>query len=345
MANRPRFQKMTTTDGQSVRSNPKKYTGVVAAMITPCSSPGVVDPAATEKLCVELARHGCDGLFITSSTGEAAFLDEDDRRILTTAARKAVTAQTLIYAGISGLGLPQTIRYAKNAAADGADVAVVMAPFLFKISQPELSDYLLRIADASPIPLVLYHHFTMPSAMTAETVARVAEHENIVGVKDTSTDITRIKSLIDATAGMQFSVFQGSQRLFLESMLLGADGMVAALANFVPEIHAKLYQAVRNYDAAAARQYQDYITKLLEAFILPPVKETISALAGSVKLAAKWRGWLECTDVLMPGFKLDDNFRQVLEDHLAALDVPSAAPIVEHRHAPHYVIESRSHVA
>ena len=314
-------------------------------MITPCSSPGVVDSLATEKLCAQLAKHGCDGLFISSSTGESAFLDEEDRRILTTSARKAVTSDTLIYAGVSGLGLQQTIRYAKNAAQDGADVAVVMAPFLFKISQAELIDYLLRIADASPIPLVLYHHSTMPSVMTAETVVRVAEHENIVGIKDTSPEIERIKSLIDATAGMQFSVLQGSQRLFLDSLKLGVDGVVAALGNFVPEVHAELYKAVRTDDHATAKRHQEYIGRFLEVFALPAVRESISSLACSVKLAAKWRGWLDCADVMMPGFKLEEGLQRLMEDLFSALQLPTGPAIVELSPAPHFKADSRSHVA
>ena len=68
-----------------------RYSGVIAAMVTPCSAPGIVDSLATERLCANLAKHGCNGVFIASSTGESLFLDEADRRILTVAARKALT--------------------------------------------------------------------------------------------------------------------------------------------------------------------------------------------------------------------------------------------------------------
>jgi 4-hydroxy-tetrahydrodipicolinate synthase len=318
---------MITTNEQLNLSRQPKYAGVIAAMVSPCSSPGVIDSLATERLCSQLAKHGCGGVFIASSTGESHFLDEDDRRILTVAARKALTPETLIYAGVTGLGLKQSIRYSRNAAQDGADVAVIMAPIMFQISQSELADYLLRIAEASPIPVMLYHHYKTSTPIAVETVVRVAEHQNIVGIKDTSPEIERIRSLLIATAGRPFSVLQGSTKLLMESLTLGANGIVAAMANFAPEIHANLYRAVQSHDDAGAKQQNAYLSKLQEVFQLPSVRESISSLACSIKLAAKYRGWLECADVMMPGFRLDDALQTMVQNHLAVLEVRSGVPI------------------
>ena len=130
----------------------------MAAAITPCSAPGVVDAIAMKRLAAFLTEHGCDGLFVAGSTGELPLLDEDDRRAIIAAACEGVGETATIYAGVSGTGLKQTLRYAKNAAADGAQVAVVMAPFFIKVRQSELLHYFKSLADESPIPVALYHH-------------------------------------------------------------------------------------------------------------------------------------------------------------------------------------------
>ena len=214
-------------------------------------------------------------------------------------------------------------------------MAVVMAPFFFKIGQEELVEYLLRIADASPIPVAIYHHYRMTTPIEVETVARVAKHENIVAVKDTNAEIDRTQSLIEATAGLQFSVLQGSERLLLQSLPRGANGMVAALAGFAPEAFAALYQAVRSHDDATAKQQHAYIMRLLEILLTPAARESISAFAHSIKLAIKSRGWLDCADVMMPGFKTDEAFERSIQNDLLSLTMPTPVPRGELVFPPH----------
>ncbi|MCC6125746.1 MAG: dihydrodipicolinate synthase family protein, partial [Pirellulales bacterium] len=136
----------------------KRYGGVVAAIVAPHKPSGEVDPPAMRRLCRILADCGCHGVFAIGSTGEMPFLDEDDRRALTVAAREGLGTDAALYVGATGLGLKQTIRYAKNAAADGADVAEIMAPMIFQFGQAELAAYTRAVADACPIPLAIYHH-------------------------------------------------------------------------------------------------------------------------------------------------------------------------------------------
>lgn len=310
----------------AIRSAPQpknRFSGVVAAVVTPCQSTGVVDPEAMSRLCGQLAATGCDGLFIAASTGESALLDEDDRRSLTAAAREAVPATTSIYAGVSGMGLKQTIRYARHAAQDGADVAVVMAPFFLKIGQREVVEYVLAIADASPIPVALYHHPRMTTSIGVDTVARVAEHSNIVAIKDTSATIERMESLVRATASSDISILQGNESLVLNSLQLGAHGMVTALAGIVPEWHASLLEAMRRQDIAVAHQYNDRIVQLWQMFRFDEVASSISAFACAIKLALRQRGWLERLDGMLPGFVPDEAFERLIHEHLNQVCLPS----------------------
>jgi 4-hydroxy-tetrahydrodipicolinate synthase len=262
-------------------------------------------------------------LFVAASTGESVLLDEDDRRALTVAAREAAPQTAALYVGVAGLGSKQTIRYARNAAADGADVAVAMAPYFMKMSQGEVAAYFLEIAEASPIPIALYNHPRMTTSIDVETVAQVARHENVVAVKDTSTTVERIQSLIAATRGVEVSILQGNESLAYESLKLGANGMVTALAGVVPEWHAKLLEAVKGNHAAAAHDYHTRIVELWNMFRFEEVSRSISSFACAIKLALRRRGWLDRLDGMLPGFTPDAKFIQLIEEHLTKAGVPT----------------------
>ncbi|MBN2580631.1 MAG: dihydrodipicolinate synthase family protein [Pirellulales bacterium] len=291
------------------------------AIIAPCLPTGEVDPGATRRLCRILTDHGCHGIFVLGSTGEMPFLDEDDRRALTVAAREGVGARATLYVGTTGLGLKQTIRYTKNAAEDGADVAVIMAPMIFKFSQPELAAYTRAAADASPIPLAIYHHKRMPSWYDVETIAELSQHPNIVAVKDTSNDMTRLQRLIDATAGTDFAIFQGHENLFLDSLKIGAGGCVSALANVSPEWHVALYRAHFSGNATEAEIHQRQITALSQIFHHPFSSVSFSYFTYSLKRILQHRGWLEHANGLMPGFQPPTEFDEVILDHVRIMEL------------------------
>jgi len=167
----------------SHKTDVNNYRGVIPAMITPCRAPGVPDRAGMTNLARILVGEGCHGLFVLGSTGELPFLDEDQRCEMVIAAREGAGEKAKIYAGISGTGIKQVIGYANNAARDGADVAIAMAPFFLKLDQAGLYEYITEIADKSSIPIGIYNHLRMPSVFDIETILRLAQHPNIVAMK------------------------------------------------------------------------------------------------------------------------------------------------------------------
>ncbi len=290
------------------------YGGVVAAMLTPCREPGIPDPGGMMRLAHILIEQGCHGLFVLSSTGELPLLDEDQRRVLVAAAREGAGEKAKIYAGISGCGAKQAIRYAGNAEKDGADVAVIMAPFFLKISQEGLIEYIRQIADASPIPVGMYSHFRMPSAFETETIMRLAQHPNIVAIKDTGSDLGRTIELAHKLRGLPISFFQGREPFLYESFTAGAHGCVSALANIAPETHRQLYDAIGKGDIDEARNCQKKIDSLARIFQLDKTKTSFAGFGYSIRKIAQFRGWLDHTDGMMPGFRGDDSFdRQLLD--------------------------------
>ena len=294
------------------------FGGVIAATVTPCKSAGVVDPAAMTRLCRNWVTHGCHGVFVVSSTGEMPLLDERDRAALVAAAAEGVEGRGRLFVGISGTGLNQSIRYAESAAAAGADAAVVMAPFFLHYSQPELVAFVLAIADASPIPVAVYHHLRMPTPFDVDSVARIAEHPNIVAMKDSSADLERMEALVRATAGRSLCLLQGSEPILLRSLRAGAGGMVTALASIAPEVHAELYASQQAGDLERAQQCQDQIERVWRIFSQPLVRQSVSHFTYVLKRTLVFRGWLTNTCGMIPGTDIGPSLDAMILEHLQA---------------------------
>lgn len=293
-------------------NNTDRYVGVIPAMITPCRATGVPDPAGMTTLARALVKAGCHGLFAIGSTGELPFLDEDQRREIVAAARQGADKETALYAGVSGTGIKQVIRYATNAAQDGADVAIVMAPFFLKTDQEGLYAYISEIADNSPIPVGIYNHFRMPSVFETETILRLAQHSNMVAIKDSSAVAERGIELAIALKDKPLALFQGREPFILETMVAGAAGFVTALANIAPEVHRTLYNAILKDDMHTAKEMQEKILSLSRIFALDDVKQSFAHFAYAIRCATQARGWLEHTCGMTPGFKPSPEFKQAV---------------------------------
>lgn len=300
----------------SANGDKPRYAGVVAAMITPCRSAGEVDTDGAARLARIITANGCDGVFVVSSTGESIMLDEHDRRSLIGAARLGCPSEKLLYAGVSGMGPKDIARQAHAAAVEGADVAVVMAPFFVRISQTELRDFVLSLADVSPIPVCFYHHRRMPTPFEIDTIVVLAEHPNVVAMKETSEDLQRVSSIVNATAHTKLALLHGNERLILHTLREGGHGCVSALATVAPEWHRQLLDAWDRRDEARAQRMEQSIIALWQMFALEQTRMSFSHFVYSLKYTAHLRGWLENTDTMVPGFSPSAAFQKLIENHV-----------------------------
>lgn len=312
----------------NVRLDPRTpapdYGGVVAVVPTPCRGQGQVDAPAVERLGRELGNAGCHGIFVLGSTGELTLLDDADRQTLIAAARRGASNRTMLYAGISGHGPKHAIRLAHMAAEEGADAAVLMAPWMLDYGQEELVHYVLTVADASRIPVVLYHHRRMPTAFDIATVARLAEHPKVVGIKDSGVDAGRFAELAELGRRQSFAVMQGCENMMLQGLEQGAAGVVAALACLVPEWLCALFRAHGAGDRPTAAGEQEKIDRLLNALLIERNQESFSYFGHALKCGLKYRGWLDCFDSVMPGFCPDPAVEPAVRRLLAQMGVPPA---------------------
>jgi 4-hydroxy-2-oxoglutarate aldolase len=217
---------------------------------------GDLDRAAFDaNLRVHLA-HGADGVLVAGSSGESALLDDEDRRQLLAWARAAVPADRWLIAGVGSESTRQTIRRAHDARAAGADAVLVISPhyFLKRMTEPALLAHFRAVADASPLPVLLYN---MPAyahlVLSPAFVHAMAEHPNVVGMKDSAGNLPVLAQYLEAQ-GPAFRVLTGNGGTACQALQAGVSGAILAIALYAgPLVHAMVaaFRAGRTDDALA----------------------------------------------------------------------------------------------
>jgi dihydrodipicolinate synthase/N-acetylneuraminate lyase len=190
-------------------------------------------------------------------------------------------------------GAPRVLEQIREAQAAGGQAAVVTAPYYFGWSAEEIERFFARIADESPLPVILYDiPWRTHNPVARDTIVRLSEHPNIIGLKDTTTDAGRFVDLLLTLEGREdFALLQGSEPLALPSLLLGAAGAVFSLANLAPRTSVDLYEACRRGDLAEARRLQRVYNRLFAVFsLLDPGTGSIAGALGGLKVGLELMG-------------------------------------------------------
>jgi len=246
---------------------------------------GEVDRAAIERNVSRWAEAGLGGIVALGTNGEASLIDDDESIGVVEAARRALPGDRVLIAGAGRESTRATIAAARRAAAAGADAVLVKTPYVYKNHVPAagLIAHYTAVADASPVPVLLYNFPASTGVNLApETVARLAEHPNIAGMKETSTDVAQFADLSAATPP-RFTVLCGAAPGVFGALSNGAGGAIIAVAALLPAPCLALLAHVRDgrYDEALAIQHR--ITPLARAvttgFGVPGLKAALD-LAG-----------------------------------------------------------------
>jgi len=258
--------------------------GILAPVVTPFDRAGAVDADA---FAANIAAHlaaGLHGVVVSGSTGEAALLDEDERAALITRARTAVPSGRTLLVGTGAESTRAVIARNAVAAERGADGVLVVAPHYYgdAMTAEALREHYLRIADESPIPVLLYTipkymHFALP----AEVVAELARHENIVGMKDSSGDAALLRGYLTSQDDT-FKVLTGSGSLLGEALAMGAHGAILAVALFAPTLSLDVLRAARGARSGEATAAQTRLTPLAARIVggmgVPGVKAALDVV-------------------------------------------------------------------
>mgnify|MGYP006283994071 FL=1 len=245
-----------------------QLSGTVVPMATPTTGRGgEIDVPTLEGFTKSLVEAGVHGLFPGSSIGEFSSLTTGQNRTVIEAVAATAGDRATVFAGCGDTSVQGVVDNVRAAAAADADVAVVVAPYYLNTTQEGLESFFASIADRSPLPLVVYNIPPLTgNAVELDTVETLAAHENVVGLKDTSGDLTYHHRVVRRTDD-EFAVFQGATELAAASLALGADGIIAGPANVFPRHMVRLYEAHATDD-------HETVDRLMERVVAPMVSAT-----------------------------------------------------------------------
>lgn len=259
------------------------FNGIYAPIATPFQN-GEIDFTSLKFNLNRYSSTGLAGLVVLGSNGEFALMDMDEKMAMIEFVRQNTAPEKRIIAGTGCESTRDTIRLTRYAASVGGDAALVITPHYYKgsMTEPVLEEYFREVADASPIPVMLYN---MPGNtginMSSGLVTRLARHENIVGVKDSGGNIVQIAEIIAGTAE-DFAVFAGSGSFLYATLALGGVGGTLAVANILPEMCVELYAAVLAGDHAKAKDLQHRLlapnAAVTSRFGIPGLKQAMDLL-------------------------------------------------------------------
>lgn len=240
--------------------------GVLLPITTPFRSEGI-DHYALRANLDRWTTTGIAGYVVLGSTGERVHLDEREYLDVIATARAVVPRSTPFIVGAGQQSTVGTIEEITKAAAAGADAVLVITPHFYRsaISQDVLINFYRRVADAAPVPLLLY---SMPPLTGIKiepgTIARLSEHPNIIGVKDSSNDVAGFSETVRLCPS-DFAVMTGNGTVFLDALRAGATGAILAVGCVVPKICVEILSAFKAGNLERASMLQSKLTPLAAA--------------------------------------------------------------------------------
>lgn len=257
------------------------FTGSGVAIITPFTNDGVDYPALVRLLDFQL-ENGTDAIIVCGTTGEAAAMSYEERIRTIEAVVRHVDGRVPVIAGTGSNNTENAIAMSRDASGAGVDALLVVTPFYNKATPKGLIRHYTAVADAVEKPVILYH---VPSRTgvkcTAEIYAALAEHPNIVGVKEAGGDLALVQKTRELCPE-DFYIWSGNDDETAPIMLFGGKGVISVAANVMPEAMHRLTESCLNGDFVAAGQMQLKLRKLCEALFWEvnpiPVKTALAIM-------------------------------------------------------------------
>jgi 4-hydroxy-tetrahydrodipicolinate synthase len=267
------------------------FKGSLVALITPFRN-GKVDEKAFQDLVEWHVREGTHGLVPCGTTGESPTLSHDEHKRVVELCIEAARKRIPVIAGTGSNSTDEAIELTRHAKSAGADGALIVTPYYNKPTQEGLYQHYKAIGEAVAIPIMVYN---IPGRsvvdISVDTMARIAKLPNIVGVKESTGDLSRITKH-RLQIGEKFIQLSGEDYLALSQMAAGADGCISVTANVAPRQLSDMHVACQNGDFAKARTIHERLAPLHDALF----SETSP---GPVKFAASLLG--KCTsDIRLP---------------------------------------------
>ncbi|GLU31860.1 4-hydroxy-tetrahydrodipicolinate synthase [Trinickia caryophylli] len=263
-----------------------EFKGIIPALVTPMTAEEEVDERGLRVLVERLIEAGVHGLFVLGTNGEFIALSEEEKLRIARIAVDQARSRVPVIAGTGAYATRDVIALNRKMEDVGVGAVSVITPYFNGATQQELFAHYERIARATSLPVMLY---TIPAkagvTLAIETVRRLAEIPNIRGIKDSGGDFDRLVQLIGLRRD-DFAVFTGTDSLILWTLMAGGDGAVAATTNAVPQVVMSIWNSFQAGDLAAARQAQESLRALRDAFSLGTMPVVLKAAAAMLGMPA-----------------------------------------------------------
>ncbi|HMC67057.1 MAG TPA: 4-hydroxy-tetrahydrodipicolinate synthase [Gemmataceae bacterium] len=253
--------------------------GIIPPVATPMQANEDLDLPRLKWFLDHLIKNGVHGIFVLGTNSEFYALDEREKQEVIATAVAYVNRRVPVFAGTGAESTREAVRLTKMAEREGADGVSVITPYFIQPTQQEILGHYRRIAESTSLPVILYNNPSTCGGLKIEvdTVARLAEIPNVLGIKDSSGDLQNTIEYIRVVPD-RFSVMQGRDTLIYPTLIFGARGAVPATANIAPALCVEIYEAFQRGDQAAAKAAQ---------LRLNPVRHslTLGTSPGGVKAA------------------------------------------------------------
>lgn len=290
-----------------------KYRGVVVPMVTPVTENGSLDVSAVERIIEFLASNNVATLLM-GTTGEGNSVSAADGLLLVETAAKTARGRVVIYAGLTGNCFSEQLAQAEAYTKAGADVIVATLPSYYTLTEEQMYNYYKTLADNIKGPLMLYNILaTTHMSIPVEVIRRLADHPNIVGLKDSERDMRRMEQCVAISRDREdFAYFCGWAAQSAHSLALGGDGIVPSTGNYVPDMFSELYEAATAGDTATAERLQNETNEIAKIYQSGRMLgESLAALKTMMQTKGLCDPWM-----LMPLTRLSAEEEQIIKAKL-----------------------------
>lgn len=236
--------------------------GSLVALVTPMDSRGNLDWQALDRLIEFHLNEGTDGIVAVGTTGESATLDMEEHKEVIRRVVDKVAGRIPVIAGTGANSTSEAVELTEDARSVGADACLLVTPYYNKPTQEGLYQHFRFIAEAVDIPQILYNVPGRTACdMLPDTVVRLADIDNIIGIKEATGDLQRARELIDRV-GDRMAIYSGDDPTAVELILMGGKGNISVTANVAPRLMHQLCEAALNGDAETARRLNEQLMPL-----------------------------------------------------------------------------------
>lgn len=243
--------------------------GIIPPIVTPTTSDGKVNETCLGEIVEHIIAGGVHGILSLGSNGEFYGLEreEQERAAMITIEKSA--GRIPVYLGIADITTRECVRWAKQAEAMGVKAVSILHPMFLGPNDEELYQHFKAVAEATNLPVLLYNNpDRMRCGISASLAVRLSEIPNIVGIKESSGDMTLTAELIRKTRDKDFKVIAGRDILILSTLVYGGVGAVASSANIVPELVVDIYNKFKAGDLQGALESQYKLAPMRMAYSL-----------------------------------------------------------------------------